>query len=248
MVATGTVSELGRITTLLSAVEPPTTPLLRQMDAFARQLTIAILALAARRSRRRAGARLSRRGRVPRGRGDGGRRDSRGPAGGDDDHARHRRGTHGRAPRDHPALAGGRDARLGLGDLHRQDRHAHPQRDDGAVRGGCGPHLRCGGRGYSRAAPSATKETSPIPPKTTGCCGSPRWPSCATTRACARTARPGSPTRSDGGRAPHLRGQGGSRPEHLRRELPRTDEIPFDAQHRYMATLHHSHAGRRSCA
>jgi magnesium-transporting ATPase (P-type) len=31
--------------------------------------------------------------------------------------------------------------------------------------------------------------------------------------------------------------------EHLRRELPRTDEIPFDAQHRYMATLHHSHAG-----
>src|SRR5512134_2738954 len=46
VVATGTASELGRITTLLSAVEPPTTPLLRQMDAFARQLTIAILALA----------------------------------------------------------------------------------------------------------------------------------------------------------------------------------------------------------
>ena len=28
----------------------------------------------------------------------------------------------------------------------------------------------------------------------------------------------------------------------LRKELPRTDEIPFDAEHRYMATLHHSHA------
>lgn len=27
----------------------------------------------------------------------------------------------------------------------------------------------------------------------------------------------------------------------LRRQLPRTDEIPFDAQHRFMATLHHSH-------
>ncbi|HUF45614.1 MAG TPA: cation-transporting P-type ATPase [Aestuariivirgaceae bacterium] len=28
----------------------------------------------------------------------------------------------------------------------------------------------------------------------------------------------------------------------LKRDFPRTDEIPFDAQHRYMATLHHSHA------
>jgi magnesium-transporting ATPase (P-type) len=27
----------------------------------------------------------------------------------------------------------------------------------------------------------------------------------------------------------------------LKQELPRTDEIPFDAEHRYMATLHHSH-------
>jgi magnesium-transporting ATPase (P-type) len=27
----------------------------------------------------------------------------------------------------------------------------------------------------------------------------------------------------------------------LKTELPRTDEIPFDAEHRYMATLHHSH-------
>jgi magnesium-transporting ATPase (P-type) len=29
--------------------------------------------------------------------------------------------------------------------------------------------------------------------------------------------------------------------ETLRRELPRDDEIPFDAAHRFMATLHHSH-------
>ncbi len=27
----------------------------------------------------------------------------------------------------------------------------------------------------------------------------------------------------------------------LRRQLPRTDEIPFDTQHKFMATLHHSH-------
>jgi len=30
-------------------------------------------------------------------------------------------------------------------------------------------------------------------------------------------------------------------PHLLRKQLPRTDEIPFDSQHRFMATLHHSH-------
>ena len=29
--------------------------------------------------------------------------------------------------------------------------------------------------------------------------------------------------------------------DRLRRDLPRTDEIPFDARHRFMATLHHAH-------
>jgi magnesium-transporting ATPase (P-type) len=33
----------------------------------------------------------------------------------------------------------------------------------------------------------------------------------------------------------------GEDPARLNAELPRTDEIPFDAEHRYMATLHHSH-------
>ncbi|WP_447954024.1 cation-transporting P-type ATPase [Sphingopyxis chilensis] len=31
-------------------------------------------------------------------------------------------------------------------------------------------------------------------------------------------------------------------PDQTRKELPRSDEIPFDAAHRFMATLHHSHA------
>ena len=44
----------------------------------------------------------------------------------------HRRAAHGGAERHRPPPAGGRDAWLGLGDLLRQDRHAHPQRDDGA--------------------------------------------------------------------------------------------------------------------
>ena len=32
-------------------------------------------------------------------------------------------------------------------------------------------------------------------------------------------------------------------PASLRKQFPRTDEIPFDAEHRFMATLHHGHDG-----
>jgi len=46
-VATGPATELGRISHLLAAVAPLTTPLLRQMDVFARWLTGVILLLAA---------------------------------------------------------------------------------------------------------------------------------------------------------------------------------------------------------
>ena len=38
--------------------------------------------------------------------------------------------------------------------------------------------------------------------------------------------------------------KGGLDPALLRKQLPRSDEIPFDALHRFMATLHHSHDGR----
>ncbi len=46
VVATGRSTELGRISTLLGAVEALRTPLIRQMDGFARQLTVVILAVA----------------------------------------------------------------------------------------------------------------------------------------------------------------------------------------------------------
>ena len=45
VVATGSASELGRISALLERVQQLETPLIRQMNAFARQLTIVILAL-----------------------------------------------------------------------------------------------------------------------------------------------------------------------------------------------------------
>ena len=46
VVATGAQTEIGRISTLVSEVESVTTPLLRQMDQFGRWLTLAILGLA----------------------------------------------------------------------------------------------------------------------------------------------------------------------------------------------------------
>ena len=46
-VATGLQTELGRISAMLGAVETLTTPLVRQMDRFARQLTAVILAVSA---------------------------------------------------------------------------------------------------------------------------------------------------------------------------------------------------------
>ena len=47
VVATGRRTELGRITTMLAAIADTATPLIRQMNAFARQLTVVVLALAA---------------------------------------------------------------------------------------------------------------------------------------------------------------------------------------------------------
>ena len=47
VIATGAATELGRISAMVGGVESLTTPLLRQMDAFAGRLTIVILAVAA---------------------------------------------------------------------------------------------------------------------------------------------------------------------------------------------------------
>ena len=47
VIATGAATELGRISAMVGGVESLTTPLLRQMDAFARRLTTVILAVAA---------------------------------------------------------------------------------------------------------------------------------------------------------------------------------------------------------
>ena len=76
---------------------------------------------------------------------------ARGPAGGDDDRAGGGHAAHGRARRDRPPALGRRDARLDDGDLHRQDRHADEERDDGRAPCGCpdGREIAVSGIGYA---------------------------------------------------------------------------------------------------
>ena len=120
--------------------------------------------------------------------------DPGGPAGRADDHAGDRRARHGAAQCHRAAPAGDRDAGLGVGDLHRQDRHAHPQRDDRGSRG----HAR------RRASPSRARATHR---SATSRCAATRGrramrsaaaggtgaapPRCATTRRCASTKATG---------------------------------------------------------
>ena len=49
--------------------------------------------------------------------------------------------------------------------------------------------------------------------------------------------------RSDGGSLAQFGVKAGYDAALLRKQFPRTDEIPFDTQHQFMATLHHSHEG-----
>ena len=118
-------SEIGRISGMLSGVETLTTPLVRQMDRFARWLTILILLIAAvlltfgyfvehhefsELFMAVVGLSVAA---IPEGL----------PAVADH-HTRNRCTGHGKAKRHCPPLAGDRDAGIRLSDLHRQDRHA----------------------------------------------------------------------------------------------------------------------------
>ena len=111
VVATGAATELGRISAMVGGVETLTTPLVRSDECFrqaaddchsgARRLRLHL---------RFHGARLRNRACVH-GRGWGRRiRDSRRPARGDDDHARHRRQADGGSQRHHSQPSCGRDA------------------------------------------------------------------------------------------------------------------------------------------
>ena len=97
--------------------------------------------------------------------GPGGGRHSRGAARHHDHCAGHRRAAHGQAACRHPPPASGGNTGLGHRDLLRQNRHPHPQRDDGAASGAGRLAVECGRRGLCPRGPHrARRRTS------RGCC------------------------------------------------------------------------------
>ena len=178
----------------------------------------------------------------------GGRRDPRRPAGGHDDHARDRRPADGAAQRHHPPPAGGRDAGLGLGDLLRQDRHAHPERDDGrhgrpptAIYRGHRDRLRA-----ARRASGCGEAARSIPPPSPLLVELARAALLCNDASLRRDRTSGwiGRRRSDGGRAGRLRRQGrASTPSAAQGDCPRTRRDPLRC--RSIASwrrLHHDHA------
>ena len=151
-----------------------------------------------------------------------------------------------RAACDHPPAARGRDAGLGHRHLLRQDRHADPQRDDRAER-------RDRGDDGSRSAASATRPTAPS--VLGGERSSRRRPAAGeiaraallcNDAGCVATGRAGWSTATrPRARCVTLGAQGRATNRPRAGAAARgTDEIPFDPEHRFMATLHHDRDGR----
>jgi magnesium-transporting ATPase (P-type) len=153
VVATGPETELGRISRMLGEASKLETPLTRQLGVIARWIAVAIvlvsivlLGIGLLRGYALADAVLAAVAlavaAIP-----------EGAACHRHHRSGHRRAAHGPPAGDHPEAAGGGNAGLDHGDLHRQDRYADAQRDDrsGAVDAGrsLSPRrhrLRAGGR------------------------------------------------------------------------------------------------------
>ena len=135
---TGMNTQVGKIADLLQATEDDESPLQKEMNYVSKVLGIAVciiaavvlVALAITEQRHPRRDRLAATGRLI---GRGGRtgrigRDSNGGA-------RPRRAAHGHAPCDRQEATFRGNTWLRIGDLLRQDRNAHPQRDDRGTRG-----------------------------------------------------------------------------------------------------------------
>ena len=138
----------------------------------------------------------------------------------------------GRRGRHREASALGGDARLGVGDLLGQDRHAHPQQDDGARVHGSraeplqGDRRRLQHRRASSSAPAARRSTW------RRCCC--RW-RCAPMPVSDDGALIGDPTE---GALIVLAAKGGLDLDGARADYPRVAEVPFDSDYKFMATFH----------
>ena len=145
--------------------------------------------------------------------------------------------AHGRPARAGPPAAGGRDARLGHGHLHGQDRHPHPEPHGG--RAGLDPGGRVPGhrrRATRRSAPSCRRPARGANPRPSWT-ASARWPRPATTRRCSRPTRlagtgtlTGDPTEAA---LLALAGEARRRPRRARaRDRPRCAEVGVRRQPR----------------
>ncbi len=240
VVATGAATELGRISAMLGGVETLKTPLLQQMDKFARKLTVVILGLGAVGLRLRlAGARLRGGGSLP---GGGGLAVAAIPEG-------------------LPAVL---TITLAIGVRRMAARNAIVRRLPavetlGAVSVVCSDKTGTLTRNEMAVAAAVTGAgrftvagTGYEPRGTTTADGEVAREARAVLAELARGAVlcndatlledadagwlvNGDPME---GALVAFAARAGQEPEALRRDIPRLDEIPFDSRHRYMATLH----------
>ena len=166
-----------------------------------------------------------------------------GSAGAHHHHARHRRAAHGPAQRHHPPAARGRDAGLGVAHLLGQDRHADADGNDGDVRRHRRVGLRVTGDGYAPEG-EVSKDGKPAGE-------APVLALMGRVSMLCNDAElfqdegawkvEGDPT--EGALYPFATKLGMDR-QAEQAAAPRIDAIPFESEHKFMATLHKSADGK----
>ena len=246
VVGTGAQTELGRINQMLAAVNALETPLLRQIKEFGHTIAKVIGVVSV------AGLRLWPMGAgiaFRRGVSGGGRhrrlRHPRRLARADHDHAGDRRAAHGATQRHHPPSSGGGDARIDLEDLFRQDRHADAHGDDGRLGGHReipsieSPATATRAKGEVLLDDKPAGESAVL--KRMGTISA----LCNDSELRQIGGRLEGRRRSDRGGALSLRRQTRSRSASAREGRRRIDAIPFESEHKFMATLHEEPGGGR---
>ena len=237
--ATGMATEVGQISGMLSGVEQEKTPLTRQLDQLTVLITIMAGVALALVGRPRADPRRRLRRALPDRDQPGDRRDPDRPARGRHDDALAGDAGAGRQGRDRQAAAVGGDARLDLGDLLGQDRHADAEPDDRAPARRRRPALHDRGRGLlDRGQRSCASRARRTRRSSRSCCRwrSPTTPRFTTARSSATRPRP---------RSSCSRRRAGSTSTRRGALYPRVAEVPFDSEYKLMATFHELEDGGR---